>query len=149
MIYFSTNQIPNRKLFSLYSEKDTDQYNELIVPLPHPMINLVELDLHLVVFSQKRFIDDYHFKYNIINHLLRLNQFLFNIQSPLSRNDQLYLSSNEDCQLSFNASFQNNQIISCLDYFPNCNQGQLNIYSYPYQATYYQYITNHFPDRLL
>ncbi|CAF0900410.1 unnamed protein product [Rotaria sp. Silwood1] len=147
IIIDNKKQLPNLKLFSLYSERDTDMYNELIVPLLHRMINLEELDLHLVVYCEKRFIDGYDLKYNIINNLLRLNKFIFNIRSRLSINDQVYLSSNEDCQLSFNG-FKNNKIISCIDYFPDRKQGQCHIYSYPYQAKYYEYITNNFPDGL-
>ncbi|CAF4539926.1 unnamed protein product [Rotaria sp. Silwood2] len=147
IIIDNKKQLPNLKLFSLYSEQDTDKYNELIVPLLHRMINLEELDLHLVVYCEKRFIDGYYLKYNIINNLLRLNKFVFNIRSCLPLNDQVYLSSNEDCQLSLN-SFKNNKIISCVDYFQDHKEGQCHIYSYPYQAKYYEYITNNFPDGL-
>ncbi|CAF3798493.1 unnamed protein product, partial [Rotaria sordida] len=147
IIIDNKKQLPNLKLFSLYSELDTDKYNELIMPLLHRMINLEELDLHLVVYREKRFIDGYDLKYNIINNLLRLNKFVFNIRSRLPLNDQVYLSSNEDCQLSFN-DFKNNKIISCIDYFPDRKEGQCHIYSYPYQAKYYEYITNNFPDGL-
>ncbi|CAF2918007.1 unnamed protein product [Rotaria sp. Silwood2] len=129
-----------------FPTRKEDKYNELIVPLLHRMINLEELDLHLVVYCEKRFIDGYDLKYNIINNLLRLNIFIFNIRSRLSINDQVYLSSNEDCQLSFNGF--KNKIISCVDYFPNREEGQCHIYSYPYQAKYYEYITNNFPDGL-
>ncbi|CAF3716106.1 unnamed protein product [Rotaria sordida] len=147
IIIDNKKQLPNLKLFSLYSELDTDKYNELIMPLLHRMINLEELDLHLVVYREKRFIDGYDLKYNIINNLLRLNKFVFNIRSRLPLNDQVYLSSNEDWQLSFN-DFKNNKIISCIDYFPDRKEGQCHIYSYPYQAKYYEYITNNFPDGL-
>ncbi|CAF1287143.1 unnamed protein product [Rotaria sordida] len=115
-------QLPNLKLVLLYSEQDTDKYNELIVPLLHRMINLEELDLHFVVYCKKRFIDGYDLKYNIINNLLQLNKFVFNIGSCLPLNDQAYLSLNEDCQLSFNG-FKNNKIISCIDYFPDRKEG--------------------------
>ncbi|CAF1246936.1 unnamed protein product [Rotaria magnacalcarata] len=108
----------------LYSERDTDKYNELIVPLIYRMTNLEELNLHLVVYCEKRFIDGYDLKRNIA-----------------------YLSSNEDCQRSFNG-LKNNKIISCVDYFPECKEGQYHMYSYPYPATYYEYITDNFPDGL-
>ncbi|CAF1393716.1 unnamed protein product [Rotaria sordida] len=111
------------------------------------MSNLEELDLHLVVYCEKRFIDGYDLKYNIINNLLRLNKFIFNIRSCLPLNDQIYISSNEDYQRSFNG-FKNNKIISCVDYFSNRQQGQCHIYSYSYQATWYDSITNNFPDGL-
>ncbi|CAF3742844.1 unnamed protein product, partial [Rotaria socialis] len=135
------------KTFLLYSERDTDKYNELIVPLIYRMINLEELNLHLVVYCEKRFIDDYDLKRNIISHLLQLNKFVFNIQSRLPLNDQAYLSSNEHCQRSFNG-FKNNKIISCVDYFPDRKEGHCHIYSYPYPAKYYEYITNNFQDGL-
>ncbi|CAF3696829.1 unnamed protein product [Rotaria sp. Silwood1] len=107
------------------------------------MFNLEELDLDLVVWSEKRFIDGYDLKSNIINHLLRLNKFLFNIRSCLSLNEQISLSSNKGCQLSFK-DFKHNKVISCIDYFSAQQQGQCHVYSYPYQATYYESITNNF-----
>ncbi|CAF3936524.1 unnamed protein product [Rotaria magnacalcarata] len=110
-------------------ERDTDKYNELIVPLVSRMTNLEELNLHLVVYCEKRFIDGYDLKRNVISRLLQLNKFVFNIRSRLPLNDQAYLSSNEDCQHSF-------------------NEGQCHIYSSPYPAKYYEYITNNFPDGL-
>ncbi|CAF5162496.1 unnamed protein product, partial [Rotaria magnacalcarata] len=102
-------ELPKLKAFSLYSDQPTFQYNELIVPLLHRMVNLEELDLHLVV----------HF----------------------------YSLSNDDCQHSFN-DFKNNKIISCVDYFPDFKHGQCHIYSYPYRAKTYEYITNNFPGGL-
>ncbi|CAF4111876.1 unnamed protein product [Rotaria magnacalcarata] len=42
-------ELPKLKAFSLYSDLPTFQYNELIVPLLYRMVNLEELDLHLVV----------------------------------------------------------------------------------------------------
>ncbi|CAF4918167.1 unnamed protein product, partial [Rotaria sp. Silwood1] len=134
---------PNLKVFSLHSRWDTHYYNELFVPLLHRIFNLEELDLDLVVWSEKRFIDGYDLKSNIINHLLRLNKFLFNIRSCLSLNEQISLSSNKGCQLSFK-DFKHNKVISCIDYFSAQQQGQCHVYSYPYQATYYESITNNF-----
>ncbi|CAF4624482.1 unnamed protein product [Rotaria socialis] len=56
-------ELPKLKAFSLYSDLPTFQYNELIVPLLYRMVNLEELDLHLVVHCEKRFVDDYNLKY--------------------------------------------------------------------------------------
>ncbi|CAM4791269.1 unnamed protein product [Rotaria magnacalcarata] len=56
-------ELPKLKAFSLYSDQPTFQYNELIVPLLHRMVNLEELDLHLVVHCEKRFVDDHNLKY--------------------------------------------------------------------------------------
>ncbi|CAF2139157.1 unnamed protein product [Rotaria magnacalcarata] len=95
-------ELPKLKAFSLYSDRPAFQYNELIVPLLHRMVNLEELDLHLVVHCEKRFVDGYNLKYNIINHLFQLNKLLFNIRLCLYLNDQVYSLPNEDCQHSFN-----------------------------------------------
>ncbi|CAF1157902.1 unnamed protein product [Rotaria magnacalcarata] len=140
-------ELPKLKAFSLYSDRPTFQYNELIVPLLHRLVNLEELDLRLVVHCEKRFVDGYNLKHNIINHLFKLNKFQFNIRSCLYLNDQVHLLSNEDCQHSFN-DFKNNKIISRVDYFQNSKHGQCHIYSYPYRAKTYEYITNNFPDGL-
>ncbi|CAF1524954.1 unnamed protein product [Rotaria sordida] len=111
------------------------------------MNNLEELDLHLVVYCEKRFIDGYDLKYNITNHLLKLKKFLFNIRSRLPLNEQVNLLSNKDCQFSFN-DFKNNKIISCVDYFQSRKEGDCHIYLYPYQAKHYEFITNNFLDGL-
>ncbi|CAF4354321.1 unnamed protein product, partial [Rotaria magnacalcarata] len=140
-------ELPKLKAFSLYSDRPTFQYNELIVPLLHRMVNLEELDLHLVVHCEKRFVDDYNLKYNIINHLFQLNKLLFNIRSCLYLNDQVYSLPNEDCQHSFN-DFKNNKIISCVDYFPDFKHDQCHIYTYTYRAKTHEYITNNFPGGL-
>ena len=134
-------------LFRSIADEITYVYNELIVPLLHRMINLEELDLYLVVYCEKRFIDGNDLKDNIINHLPQLNKFTFNIRSCLRLNDQIYLSSNEDIQHTFK-DFKNNKIISCVDYFQDVNIGQCHIYSYPYKVKYYEYITNNFPGGL-
>jgi hypothetical protein len=108
------------------------------------MSNLEELDLSLAVYCKKRFIDGYDLKENIINHLLQLKKFTFNIRSLLRLNDQIYLSSNEDIQLSFK-DFHDHQVISYVDYFSNCKQGQCQIYSFPHHVEYYDSITNSLP----
>ncbi|CAF3172235.1 unnamed protein product [Rotaria sp. Silwood2] len=140
-----TKKIPNLKHFSLHCKRGTNQYNELILPLLHRMSNLEELDLYLSVHYEKRFIDGYDLKENIINHLLELKKFTFNIRSLLYLNDQIYLSSNEDIQHSFK-DFYDHQVISYVDYFSNRKQGQCQIYSFPHHVQYYDYIINSLPD---
>jgi hypothetical protein len=44
--------------------------------------------------------------------------------------------------------FSNNEIISCIDYFPDENNGQRHIYSYPFTLTSNERITNDFPGEL-
>ncbi|CAF1377351.1 unnamed protein product [Rotaria sp. Silwood1] len=134
-------KIPNLKHFSLHCKWETNQYNELILPLLHRMSNLEELDLYLSVYCEKRVIDGYDLKENIITHLLELKKFAFNIRSLLYLNDQIYLSSNEDIQHSFK-DFHDHQVISYVDYFSNRKQGQCQIYSFPHHVQYYDYITN-------
>jgi len=109
------------------------------------MINLEELDLHFVICGENRFIDGYNLKYNIIDHLVRLNKFLFNIRSCLLFNDQVDFISNEDCQHSFN-TFKNKKIISCINYFPDRKYGECHVYSYPYRAKSYELVTNNLPN---
>jgi len=110
------------------------------------MINLKKLALYFVAHSGKTFIDGNTLKKNIINHMPRLNEFIFNICSIIPRN-QMHLLSNENIHRTF-TSFKNYKVITCVDYFPKKRSGQYHIYSYPYPSTHYDNITNNFPGGL-
>jgi len=49
--------------------------------------------------------------------MTRLNKFTFNIRSIIDYPNQINLPSNEDIQNTFKNLFQDNQIISSIDYF--------------------------------
>ncbi|CAF4778917.1 unnamed protein product, partial [Rotaria sp. Silwood2] len=136
--------LPNLKYFLLYCKTDTVYYDELILPLLHRMLNLEKLHLCLKICGRKTFIHGNNLKINILNHMQKLNQFTFNIRSTIRLHNKIsLLLSNEDIQNTFN-DFQNNKIISCVDYFSEMERGQCHIYSYPYQLIYYHQITNNF-----
>jgi hypothetical protein len=108
------------------------------------MINLEKLHLCLKIWGRNSFIHGNNLKRNIINHMPQLNQFTFNIHSTVRLHDLISLLSNEDIQHTFN-DFQNNKIISCVDYFSEMERDQCHIYSYPYELKEYHQITNNFP----
>jgi hypothetical protein len=111
------------------------------------MINLEKLALYFVTNRNGTFINGIHLKTNIINHMSRLNEFIFNIQSIVRCNNPMHLLSNEDIYLTFQ-SFEYYKIICCVDYFPRREYGQCHIYSYPYALRHYDNITNNFPGGL-
>ncbi|CAF3013708.1 unnamed protein product, partial [Rotaria sp. Silwood2] len=45
-------------------------------------------------------------------------------------------------------NFEDNEVISNVDYFPNDRTAQCHIYSYSYILKYYDNITNNFPGEL-
>jgi len=65
------------------------------------MLNLEELTLYLDLRSFKIFIDGNNLKENIINHLPRLNKFVFNILSVMLLHMKPYLPINEEISLLF------------------------------------------------
>ncbi|CAM2725413.1 unnamed protein product [Rotaria socialis] len=140
-------ELPNLRSFSLRCQLEQNYYDELIIPLLRRMSNLESLSLYLAHDHIHRFIDGNDLKKNIVNHIPRLNKFLFNIRSIISLNDQMSLLSNNDIQRTF-SNFTGNQIISCVDYFPKMKRGQCHAYSYPYTLNYYHNITNNFPGGL-
>ncbi|CAF3691986.1 unnamed protein product [Rotaria sp. Silwood1] len=119
----------------------------LIVPLLHRMLNLEQLTLYLVLNSTEIFIDADHLTKNIINHLSRLNKFVFNIRSVIYALYESCLPLKEQIQQTF-INFINKLIITCIDYFPSNKKGYCHMYSYPYTMTYYRNITNNFPGGL-
>ncbi|CAF1518654.1 unnamed protein product [Rotaria sordida] len=111
------------------------------------MLNLEELALYLVHNSTEIFIDGDNLTKNIINHLSRLNKFVFNIRSIIYGLGQSCLSLKEQIDHTF-INFTNNKIISCVDYFRRMKIGQCHTYSYPYTMRHYRRITNNFSGGL-
>ncbi|CAF3161616.1 unnamed protein product, partial [Rotaria sp. Silwood2] len=141
-------KLPNLRFFSLYCDSYINVYDELIVPLLHRMLNLEKLSLYLLVDNRNTFIDGIELKKNIINHMSRLNKFVFSICTLMLPRNQTDLRSNEDIQHTFN-DLQDSQIISCINYFQEIRiYNECHIYSYPYKFKVYKTITNNFPGNL-
>ncbi|CAF2399966.1 unnamed protein product [Rotaria sp. Silwood2] len=140
-------KIANLKCFFLSCALKTSRYDQLILSLLCRMSNLERLGLYLTISVNERFIDGNHLKENILNHMLLLNQFIFDIRSLMFINNQINLPSNEEIQGTF-TDFHYTKIISCVDYFVERKEGQCHIYSYPYSMVYYHDITNNFPGGL-
>lgn len=111
------------------------------------MSNLQRLCLYLIIFRDQSLIDGNHLKSNIINHMPRLNEFIFYIDSSINTDDKLNLPLKEDIQYTF-IDFPNNNIISYVDYFAESQEAQCHIYSYPSLMEYFNCITNNFPGGL-
>ncbi|CAF4092199.1 unnamed protein product, partial [Rotaria sordida] len=92
-------------------------------------------------------IDGDNLENNIINHMTRLNKFTFNICSVICLDQLINVPLNEDIKYSFR-NFQNNQIISSVDYFSRTGLLYCHVYSYPYTWTFYHNIANNFPGGL-
>ncbi|CAF4626468.1 unnamed protein product [Rotaria socialis] len=144
LILNNTESLPVLKCFSLSCRNHTFEYDELILPLLHRMLNLEKLHLYLFVCGRETFIDGNEMKFNIANHLNHLNTFTFNIYSFIDFNSEInLLPSNEHIRRSFE-NFQFNQISSFVDYFPKSELGQCHIYSHPYTLEHFDTITNNF-----
>ncbi|CAF5104578.1 unnamed protein product, partial [Rotaria sp. Silwood1] len=122
-------------------------FEQLILTLIYRMLNLEKLELNVNISMTTTIIDGNYLKTNILNHMIQLNIFTFNIHSWFGLCNQIYFPSNENIQHTFN-NFKNNKIISCIDYYPKNQYGQCHIYSYPYRLKYYKHITNNFSGGL-
>ena len=103
------------------------------------MPNLEELQLTFGDYNE-RLIDGDVLNKNILQHMTKLNKFIFNIQSVIPFRNKMNLPSNKDIQRTFK-DFKDDKIISCVDYFPRKREGQCHIYSYPYRLKVYKNIT--------
>ena len=108
------------------------------------MTNLESLTLSLSIEEQDKFIDSLNLTRNILSHMPHLNQFLFNIRSFVSFDNQLQLPSNDEIQQSFR-NCTDYQVVSYVDYFPSNKTGQCCVYTYPYRMLHFDGITNSFP----
>jgi hypothetical protein len=111
------------------------------------MSNLEKLDLNVYISVEKTFIDGNNLNKNILNHMIQLRKFTFNIRSYLNVRNESDLPTNEDLKYTF-SHFKNNQIISYIDYFPIKRECWCSIYTYPYTRETYGYVTNNFPGVL-
>jgi hypothetical protein len=108
------------------------------------MPNLEKLELDFAVERNESFIDGNQLRRDIINKMPRLKKFGFNIRSIINLHNQIDLPTNEDIQNTFR-DFDNNQIISCVNYFRDRKKGECHIYSYPFKNRRYVKIANNFP----
>jgi hypothetical protein len=107
------------------------------------MSNLERLNLSISV--EDRFIDGYNLKNDIVNHLLRLNQFTFDIHAIITINNEIILPTKEYIQKTFE-HFPGIQVLSYLDYFQYRNQYEYHIYTYPSEMSFYPNVSNQFPS---
>ncbi|CAF1473281.1 unnamed protein product [Adineta steineri] len=141
------DHLPNLKYFSFSCNIMRFYDNEISRSLLSRMSNLERLDLYIMFDCQTTFIDGNYLKKNILNSMMKLNEFHFSITSRISNVMKLNLPSTEDIQRTF-IHFQTKNIISYVDYFPESKNGLCHIYSYPFKMIYYSDITNQFPDGL-
>ncbi|CAF4539221.1 unnamed protein product [Rotaria sp. Silwood2] len=141
-------KIPNLKCFVLSCIMRTPYYDQLILPLIYRMSNLEELSLDLTISVEETFIDGHNLTKNILNHMLQLKQFTFNISSWMFINNEMNLPSKESIQQTFN-DFQYTKVISYVDFFlRSYKDGLCHICSYPSLIRRYEYVTNNFPGGL-
>jgi len=103
--------------------------DELIVPLLHRMLNLEKLRLYLIVVHKETFIDGNNLKCNIMNYLLHLKKFGFNMHSFIPIDNPNDLSSNKDIRKTLK-NIRSNHSFCCINYYPERHMDHCNIYSY-------------------
>ncbi|CAF3630961.1 unnamed protein product [Rotaria socialis] len=94
----------NLRCFVLYCDLFRNAYDESIVPLLDRMLNLEELSLTFEIVGRNKFIDGNNLK-DIIDHMVQLKKFAFNIHSSIDLKDQIDLPSNENIQSTFRNFF--------------------------------------------
>ncbi|CAF3027084.1 unnamed protein product, partial [Rotaria sp. Silwood2] len=124
----------------------TNQHDTLIFPFIRRTINLEELKLYLLIeVFNLNYIDSIQLYDELLCHMKKLNNFIFNIQTRDFRcKTKINLSSNEDIQRSFIERGIYQQIAS---YIHNSSkiESKCHIYSLPYQFEYLLEINNCFP----
>jgi hypothetical protein len=136
------------KEFSLVCCNPTYAYEEVVVPTLQRMINLDKLSLSLVIDCEGRFLDGNHLKADVLRHMPRLEDFVFNIRSIMPfRIDPVHLQTNEDIRCTL-TDLTKHRVISSVDYFRNDGYAHCHIYTSPYSLIDYEYASNNFPNEL-
>jgi hypothetical protein len=124
--------------------RNTDMYEECVVPLLQRLTNVERLTLLLaigvVTDKPDHFMDGFDLEQDIVSRMPNLRQFKFHIRSrfkyaPYIAADTIRQSFPKQQQHSFDC---------VLDYFNN-NYGQCQIYSLPFIGTRLDFISNRFP----
>lgn len=133
------------KYFSLTSDNNTNVYNELVIPLLHRMLYLEKLQLHLTVVLKENFIDGNHLNMIILNYLLKLKSFIFNLHSFIPVENAKDLPLNENIERTLK-DIGNTFAFCSIDYYPNSRMGHCHICSHlrSNDIKSYCYITNKF-----
>lgn len=111
------------------------------------MLNLEHLFLYIVASQKKGFINGNNLKRNVVTYLPRLKRFSFNIRSITREWNQIDTSSNEAMQKTFK-DFKDQQIVSCVNIFPEEEKAHCHVYSRPYTIRCYDDIANNFQGGL-
>jgi hypothetical protein len=142
------NQLLNLEEFSLSSGSPVVVYEQVVVPTLQRMINLKKFSLSLEIDWQERFIDGNHLKENVIRHMPRLEDFMFNIRSIMSLNSaSVHLPTNEEIRSTL-TDLTKYPIVSYRDDFANLEDGHCHIYTSPYSWMVYHDVSNSFASEV-
>ena len=112
------------------------------------MINLKKLSLSLEIDYQERFVDGNHLKENVIRHMPRLEDFMFNIRSTIRPNfNPVHLPTNEEIRSTLR-DLTKYTVVSYRDNFPNRGHGHCHIYTSPYSWMEYRHVSNSFASEV-
>ncbi|CAF3858185.1 unnamed protein product [Rotaria sp. Silwood1] len=75
------DKLPNLRCFSFHCDSIINNFEQLILTLIYRMLNLEKLELNVNISMTTTIIDGNYLKTNILNHMIQLNKFTFNIHS--------------------------------------------------------------------
>ncbi len=124
--------------------RNTDMYEECVVPLLQRLTNVEHLTLLLaigiVTDRPDHFIGEFDLEQHIVSYMPNLRQFKFHIRSRFKNAPHV---AADTIRQSFTKQ-QRHSFDRVLDYFNN-NYGQCQIYSLPFIGTRLDFISNRFP----
>ncbi|CAF4891195.1 unnamed protein product [Rotaria sp. Silwood1] len=97
-IIHNMDDLPNLKCFSLKCYRQTNKYDEKILPLLHRMTYLEKLTLYLRIQNRGRFIDNSHIQNEILLYMPCLHSFTFCINTYDDTDDLFRYVPNQDIQ---------------------------------------------------
>lgn len=138
------------KYFSLYSYRNTDQYDNYILPLIRQMEYLEELSLSIIVDHRSTFIDGNHLKNEMLKYLSHLQILTFNIRTYCSEmsSEKMYMQLNNDISRTF-LHWPYGEVCSYMIHYPKnvvrshifsaqCNMNDIYSICYGFQGGLYR-----------
>ncbi|CAF1098152.1 unnamed protein product [Rotaria sordida] len=142
--FYSMDDLPNLKCFSLTCYRNTEGYDILVVPLLRRMSHLEELTLYILIFRGSTCISGTHLDNEILIHMPRLHTFTFYIVSQNVDADPTVHVSVDDIQRTF-TNIKYREVACMVDYF-NSRDITSRVFSLPFKFDRLENITNNIPN---
>ncbi|CAF3021557.1 unnamed protein product [Rotaria sp. Silwood2] len=139
----TNDALSNLKYFSLTCYRETESYDNRVIPLLRRMTHLEKLTLYLRLKHRSTFVDGTHLHNEILMHKPRLDTFFFYISTEIDIDALVHRLSDNDIQQTF-INIDYHETACTVNYFKS--KAICHVFSLPFVFDHLENITNKFPS---